>query len=105
MEKVTSIREGVEKLLKLRGREVPEFTFENRQEGGFTPTLLWEGKRIPLFTTRYDPRIRLIAGYGNKTEENKDPYATSPSTGNSVAGFVALAAVAGLVVIASKKRA
>jgi hypothetical protein len=70
MEKVTSIREGVEKLLKLRGREVPEFTFENRQEGGFTPTLLWDGNVIPLFTTRYDPRIRHIAGYGNKTEEN-----------------------------------
>lgn len=70
MEKVTSIREGVEKLLQIRGREVPEFTFENRQEGGFTPTLLWEGNVIPLFTTRYDPRIRHIAGYGNKTEEN-----------------------------------
>lgn len=70
MEKVTNIREGVEKLLKIRGREVPEFSLENRKEGGFTPTLLWEGKRIPLFTTRYDPRIRHIAAYGNKTEEN-----------------------------------
>ena len=70
MEKVTDIRQGVEKLLKIRGREIPEFTFENRQEGGFTPTLLWEGKKIPLFTTRYDPRIRHIAAYGNKVEEN-----------------------------------
>ena len=70
MEKVRDIRQGVEKLLKIRGREIPEFTFENRQEGGFTPTLLWEGKKIPLFTTRYDPRIRHIAAYGNKVEEN-----------------------------------
>ena len=70
MEKVTDIRQGVEKLLTVRGRDIPDFSLENRQEGGYTPTLLWEGKRIPLFTTRYDPRIRHIAGYGNKTEEN-----------------------------------
>lgn len=70
MEKVTDIRQGVEKLLTIRGREIPEFSFENRQEDGFTPILLWEGKRIPLFTSRYDPRIRHIAAYGNKTEEN-----------------------------------
>ena len=70
MEKVTDIREGVEKLLKIRGREIPEFSLENRQESGFTPTLLWNGKRIPLFTTRYDPRIRHIAAYGNVVEEN-----------------------------------
>lgn len=70
MEKVKTVREGIEKLLQIRGREIPEFELEDRQEGGFTPTLLWEGKRIPLFTTRYDPRIRHIAAYGNKTEEN-----------------------------------
>lgn len=70
MEKVTDIRQGVEKLLKIRGREIPDFSLENRQESGFTPTLLWNGKRIPLFTNRYDPRIRHIAAYGNKTEEN-----------------------------------
>lgn len=70
MEKVTDIRQGVEKLLSIRGREIPEFSLENRKEDGFTPILLWEGKRIPLFTTRYDPRIRHIAGYGNQVEEN-----------------------------------
>lgn len=70
MEKVTDIRQGVEKLLAIRGREIPEFSLENRQEDGFTPVLLWEGKRIPLFTTRYDPRIRHIAGYGNQPGEN-----------------------------------
>lgn len=70
MEKVTEIRQGVEKLLKIRGREIPEFSLEQPKEDGFTPILLWEGKRIPLFTTRYDPRIRHIAAYGNKTEEN-----------------------------------
>ena len=70
MEKVTSIREGVEKLLKLRGRDVPEFTVEGRQEDGFNPTLLWEGKRIPLFTIQYNPRIRRISDYGKTPEEN-----------------------------------
>ncbi len=70
MEKVTDIRQGVEKLLTIRGREIPEFSLEQPGEDGFTPILLWEGKRIPLFTTRYDPRIRHIAAYGNKTEEN-----------------------------------
>ena len=69
MEKVTDIRQGVEKLLTIRGREIPEFSLENREDG-FTPVLLWEGKRIPLFTTRYDPRIRHIAGYGMPAEEN-----------------------------------
>lgn len=64
------IREGVEKLLRIRGREIPEFSIEFRKEGEFCHTLVWEGKRIPLFTTRYDPRIRHIAGYGSKTEEN-----------------------------------
>ena len=70
MEKITEIRQGVEKLLKIRGREIPEFSLEQPKEDGFTPILLWEGKRIPLFTTRYDPRIRHIAAYGNKTEDN-----------------------------------
>ena len=70
MERVTDIRQGVEKLLTIRGREIPEFSLEQPGEDGFTPILLWEGKRIPLFTTRYDPRIRHIAAYGNKTEEN-----------------------------------
>jgi hypothetical protein len=70
MEKVTDIRQGVEKLLTVRGREIPEFSFIDRQEDGFTPVLLWEGKQIPLFTTRYDPRIRSIANYGSDAENN-----------------------------------
>jgi len=70
MEKVTDIRQGVEKLLTIRGREIPEFSLELRKEDGFVPVLRWEGKEIPLFTTRYDPRIRHIAGYGNTPEEN-----------------------------------
>ena len=70
MEKVTEIRQGVEKLLKIRGRDIPDFSLEQPKEDGFTPILHWEGKRIPLFTTRYDPRIRHIADYGSKTEEN-----------------------------------
>ena len=80
MEKVTDIRQGVEKLLTIRGRQIPEFSLE-QQEDGFPPILLWEGRRIPLFTTRYDPRIRHIAAYGNKTEENSalNVYAYSGS--------------------------
>lgn len=70
MKKVTNIYEGVIKLLKTHEQEIPAFSLQDRQEGGFTPTLLWEGKQIPLFTTRYDPRIRHIAAYGSQAEEN-----------------------------------
>ena len=70
MEKVTGIREGVEKLLTIRGREIPEFTLEPRKADEFCDTLVWEGKRIPLFSSRYEPRIRAIAGYGSKPEDN-----------------------------------
>ncbi len=70
MEKVTSIREGVVKLLTIRGREVPAFSLEPRKEGEYVDTLVWNGNRIPLFDSRYDPRIRHIAGYGKKTEDN-----------------------------------
>lgn len=70
MEKVTSIHAGVEKLLTIRGREVPSFTLEPRQTDGFTDILVWDGNRIPLLATRYEPRIRAVANYGSKPEDN-----------------------------------
>lgn len=70
MEKVTSIHAGVEKLLKIRGREVPEFTLEPRKADAYVDTLVWNGKRIPLLDSRYDPRIRHIANYGAHPEDN-----------------------------------
>lgn len=41
----------------------------------------------------------------NKAEDKKDPYATSPSTGNSVAGFAALALVSATAVLVIRKKA
>ncbi len=70
MEKVTSIQAGVEKLLKIRGREVPAFRLEARREEDFVDTLVWNGHEIPLFSSRYEPRIRAVAGYGSKPEDN-----------------------------------
>ena len=62
MEKVTSIQAGVEKLLKIRGREVPAFRLEARREEDFVDTLVWDGHAIPLFSSRSEPRIRAVAG-------------------------------------------
>ncbi len=67
MERVTSIYEGVKKLLTHRGRQVPDFTLE---KGEFGDILIWNGCAIPLFPSRYEPRIRALANYGNPPEEN-----------------------------------
>lgn len=70
MEKITSIHDGVKKLLEIRGREVPEFVLEPCESAGFADTLVWNGQRIPLLHSRYMPRIRAIAGYGGRPENN-----------------------------------
>ncbi len=70
MEKITSIRQGVEKLLQIRGREIPDFALEPQTPEEYTDTLLWQGNRIPLFYSRYEPPIRAVAGYGNHPESN-----------------------------------
>jgi len=70
MEKITDLHAGVKKLLTIRGRNVPEFRIEPRRADDFTDTLVWDGNRIPLFSSRYEPRIRAVARYGSKPEDN-----------------------------------
>lgn len=70
MEKVTSIEEGVKKLLILRDREVPEFTYKHKAEGEYVDTLLYDGKEIPVFDDHYNAHMLYIAQYGEETEKN-----------------------------------
>ena len=70
MKRLTEICEGVRKLLSLGMREIPEFSLEPREADGYLETLVWNGQRIPLFSSRYERRIRAIAKYGNSAEDN-----------------------------------
>lgn len=70
MEKVTSIEEGVKKLLALRDREIPPFTYRRRSEGEYIDTLIYDGKEIPVFDDYYNAHMLYIAKYGEETEKN-----------------------------------
>ena len=70
MDLVHSIEEGVRKLLMLRERPIPEFSLEKRTEDGYLDTLVWDGKRIPIFATHFDPQIRAVARYGEPVKDN-----------------------------------
>ena len=69
MEMVRSVEEGVVKLLKFRKRSVPFFMLE-KNNNGFLDTLIWDGNRIPLFDSHFDPQIRAVAQYGNDSGVN-----------------------------------
>lgn len=49
MEKVTSVTEGINKMLRLRGREIPEYTYKHKAEGEYVDTLIYKGEEIPVF--------------------------------------------------------
>ncbi len=70
IEKISSIEEGVKKLLTIRKRPAPDFKLEPERPCEYTDTLVWNEQRIPLFDARFDSRIRRIARYGNKEENN-----------------------------------
>ena len=65
-DKVSSVEEGVKRLLTVRDAEIPEFSFEPMGEGDMCDTLVLEGKRIPLLWWRYEPRMNSMHGYGLK---------------------------------------
>ena len=69
-EKLTSAAEGVRKLLTIRRLPVPEFSIEPRRPGSYHDTLVWNGRRIPLFDTHYDARLYRMAAYGNDADKN-----------------------------------
>jgi hypothetical protein len=70
IDKITSIEEGVKKLLTIRKRPVPDFKIDPRQSGDYLDTLIWNEQRIPLFDARFDSRIRRIARYGKESKGN-----------------------------------
>ena len=67
--RVTSVKEGVIKLLEMRELTAPEFKIINK-EGEYVDFLLLDGKDIPLLFWRHEPRIDALHGYGGDTEDN-----------------------------------
>jgi len=69
-EKVTSVKEGVIKLLKMRFQEIPEFSVREKGEGEYVDTLLLEGKEVPIFFGRFDNHAVCLEEYGRETDKN-----------------------------------
>lgn len=83
-EKVTSVEEGVRRLLTVRDVEIPEFELLRRPEGYYTDVLVYDGKKIPLFPKRYDPRMNNMRGYGMKAVYENCILNTISFAGNDV---------------------
>lgn len=69
-DRLTSVKDGVVRLLTIRDYAIPEFDVEPKADGDYTKTLVLEGKRIPLLFWRYEPRMNAIRNYGKKVETN-----------------------------------
>lgn len=75
---VTTVEEGVKKLLEICRQPVPAFELEPKKPGEYLDTLILEGKRIPLFHNHYESRAHSLAQYGEaKPEENSSLNAYS----------------------------
>lgn len=70
MEKVTSVTEGINKMLRLRGREIPEYTYKHKAEGEYVDTLIYNGEEIPVFDDYYNTHMLYLAQFGEETEKN-----------------------------------
>ncbi len=64
MEKVTSVEQGVRKLLAIRHLPIPEFSYLPAANGELCDTLVLEGKRLPLLAMRTDLQIASLIEYG-----------------------------------------
>ena len=69
-EKLSSVKEGVIRLLTIRDREIPEIEILARAEGELVDTLVLDGERLPLLDWRYEPRTNSMRGYGKVAEQN-----------------------------------
>ncbi len=69
-EKLSSVEEGVRRLLTIRDRAIPDFRVDPRSEGELVDTLVLEGERLPLLDWRYEPRTNSMRGYGRVAEQN-----------------------------------
>lgn len=70
IEKVTSVTEGVRKLLRMRKQDIPEFTIREKADGEYIDTLIFHGQEIPLFDSRYDNQLIYMEEYGRDTDKN-----------------------------------
>lgn len=70
MEKVTSITEGVNKLLRMYGREIPDYMYKHKAEGEYIDTLVYAGREIPVFDDYYNTHMLYLAQYGAEEEKN-----------------------------------
>ena len=69
-EPLSSVKDGVIRLLTIRDVEVPEFDILPRPEGELTRILIVEGERVPLLSWRYEPRMNAIRNYGRDAAKN-----------------------------------
>lgn len=64
--KVSSVEEGVRRLLTIREVEIPDFTLIKKPDGEYVDILVMGGDRVPLPYWRYEPRMNSLRGYGQK---------------------------------------
>lgn len=83
-DKVTSIEDGVRRLLTVRDMPIPEFTLERMGEGDLTDTLVLGDKRIPLLFWRNEPRMNSMHNYGLKAPEENCALNTVSFIGRNV---------------------
>ena len=60
MEKCLTIRQGVERVLKIFEKEPAAWELIPAGEGDYTDTLVLEGERYPLFWWRTDPQVDMM---------------------------------------------
>ena len=83
-DKVTSIDEGIKRLLEIRDAEIPELKYLRMPEGEYTDVLLLRGERIPLLHRRYEPRINGMKNYGAAAPDENCQLNTISFIGNDV---------------------
>ena len=64
--KVSSVVEGVRRLLTIRDAEIPELSLEKKPSGEHVDIVVIDGKRIPMLSWRYEPRMNALRNYGQK---------------------------------------
>ena len=66
---VSSVKEGVVKLLEMRELSAPDFEII-KEEGEYAEFILLGGKKIPLLFWRHEPRIDSLHEYGGSVADN-----------------------------------
>ena len=69
-EKLSSVEDGVRRLLTIRDREIPDFEVSPKLVGEYVDALVLDGVRLPLLDWRYEPRMNRLSAYGSRASEN-----------------------------------